>query len=313
MDETLVPCGMRGGGQVRMTLEQLRIFVAVAEREHVTQAARDLNLTQSATSAAVAALEARYQTRLFDRVGRRIVLTEAGRLFLAEANAVLARAASAETMLADLAGMKRGSLGLGASQTVGNYWLPAPLHVFRSKYPGISLRLTMGNSETVAALVHDGDADLGFIEGEIDDPALSVTAVAEDEMVLVAAPDHPWRANPPVSIGAAMDARWVLREPGSGTRSILHSALTAEAVDPKRLSVALELPSNEAVRAAVEAGAGVSVLSRLVAAGSLKAGTLVAVDIALPMRRFFLLRHKERYVTRAQQAFIDLVVPKKAR
>lgn len=295
-----------------MTLEQLRIFVAVAEREHVTRAARDLNLTQSATSAAVAALEARYQTKLFDRIGRRIVLTDAGRLFLVEAKAVLARAASAETMLADLAGLKRGSLGIGASQTVGNYWLPAPLQLFRSRYPGIAIRLTMGNSETVAGLVHNGEADLGLIEGEIDDPSLSVTAVAEDEMVVVAAPDHPWLSNPPASVGAALNAKWVLREPGSGTRSILYAALAAENIDPKRLSISLELPSNEAVRAAVEAGAGVSVLSRLVAAGSLKAGTLAAVDMKLPMRRFFLLRHKERYVTRAQQAFMDLVVPKKA-
>ena len=88
-----------------MTLEQLRIFVAVAEREHVTNAARDLNLTQSATSAAVAALEARYATKLFDRVGRRIALTDAGRLFLAEARSVLARAAAAELVLGALAGV----------------------------------------------------------------------------------------------------------------------------------------------------------------------------------------------------------------
>src|SRR5580704_9498201 len=107
-----------------MTLEQLRIFVAVAEREHVTRGARDLNLTQSATSAAIAALEARYATQLFDRVGRRIALTEAGRLFLVEAKALLAQAAAAEMVLVDLAGLKRGTLTLAASQTVGNYWLP---------------------------------------------------------------------------------------------------------------------------------------------------------------------------------------------
>ena len=91
-----------------MTLEQLRIFVAVAEREHVTKAATELNLTQSATSAAVAALEMRHAVKLFDRIGRHITLTDAGRLFLAEARAVLSRAASAEAVLADLAGLKRG-------------------------------------------------------------------------------------------------------------------------------------------------------------------------------------------------------------
>src|SRR6476660_7945502 len=124
-----------------MTLEQLRIFVAVAEREHVTQGARDLNLTQSATSAAIAALEARYATKLFDRVGRRIVLTQAGRLFLTEAKAVVARASAAEKLLADLAGLTRGSLGLGASQTAGNYWLPAIIHRYQSRFSGISIDL----------------------------------------------------------------------------------------------------------------------------------------------------------------------------
>ena len=134
-----------------MTLEQLRIFVAVAEHEHVTQAARDLNLTQSATSAAIAALEGRYETKLFDRIGRRIALTEAGRMFLIEAKAVLQRAGAAETMLADFAGLKRGALSLAASQTVGNYWLPRLLHRYRSRYPGIALSLSLGNTETVAA------------------------------------------------------------------------------------------------------------------------------------------------------------------
>src|ERR1044071_3704832 len=133
-----------------MTLEQLRIFVAVAEREHVTRAAMDLNLTQSATSAAIAALEARYAIKLFNRIGRRIELTQAGRLFLVEARAVLARAATAETVLDDIAGLKRGSLRLAASQTVGNYWLPPLMHRYRASYPGIALALTIGNTETVA-------------------------------------------------------------------------------------------------------------------------------------------------------------------
>src|SRR5688572_12874870 len=167
-----------------MTLEQLRIFVAVAQHEHVTQAARNLNLTQSATSAAIGALETRYQTKLFDRIGRRIALTEVGRLFLNEAKAVLQRAGAAETMLADFAGLKQGALSLAASQTVGNYWLPRLLHSYRSRYPGIALSLSLGNTETVAALVHDGEASLGFIEGQIDDPVLVVHPVAEDRLVL---------------------------------------------------------------------------------------------------------------------------------
>lgn len=290
-----------------MTLEQLRIFVAVAEREHVTRAARDLNLTQSATSAAVAALEARYATRLFDRVGRRIALTDAGRLFLVEAKAVLARAASAELVLADLAGLKTGSLGLAASQTVGNYWLPKFIHAFHAAYPGMSVSLVMGNTETVAALVREGEANLGFVEGEVEEPNLSATTVAEDEMVLVAPAGHPWGRH---RAGDRLDLRsadWVLREPGSGTRSILASILRQESIDWSDISASLVLPSNEAVRSAVEAGGGVTVISKLVVARALAAGTLAAVDYPLPRRSFLMLRHKDRYATAAENEFMRLI------
>lgn len=290
-----------------MTLEQLRIFVAVAERQHVTQAARDLNLTQSATSAAVAALEERHQTKLFDRIGRRIVLTDAGRTFLNEARAVLARAAAAEAVLADLAGLKRGALKLAASQTVANYWLPGIIHRYQTRYPGISLDLKIGNTETVASMVHDGLADTGFVEGEVDDPALKVEPVAEDSLLLVAAPDHPWVVNPPAPSRDFRNARWIFRERGSGTRAFFESVLRSLAVDPAELDIALALPSNEAVRAAVEAGAGVTVISRLVVESALKAGTLAAIDVTLPTRSFFALRHRERYMTRAEQELYRLL------
>jgi DNA-binding transcriptional LysR family regulator len=290
-----------------MTLEQLRIFVAVAEHEHVTQAARNLNLTQSATSAAIGALETRYQTKLFDRIGRRIALTEVGRLFLNEAKAVLQRAGAAETMLADFAGLKQGALSLAASQTVGNYWLPRLLHSYRSRYPGIALSLSLGNTETVAALVHDGEASLGFIEGQIDDPVLVVHPVAEDRLVLVVAADHPWACKPPKSPEDFRTASWVCRERGSGTRSILEAALPALGIAREDLRIALELPSNEAVCAAVEAGAGATIISRLVAERALVAGLLVAIATDLPRRNFSILRHKECYVTVASSAFVDLV------
>jgi DNA-binding transcriptional LysR family regulator len=289
-----------------MTLEQLRIFVAVAEHEHVTQAARDLNLTQSTTSAAVAALEGRYAIKLFDRIGRRIALTEAGRLFLIEAKAVLQRASAAETVLSDLAGLTRGALSIAASQTVGTYWLPRLIHRYKSRYPGIALSLSLGNTERVAALVHDSAADLGFIEGEVDDPVLTVRAVAEDRLVLVVAPDHPWSRKPPTSPQDFRAASWICRERGSGTRSILEIALPALGIAREDLRIGLELPSNEAVCTAVEAGAGVTIISQLVAARALTAGLLVAIAVDLPKRNFSILRHKERYVTLASSAFVDL-------
>jgi DNA-binding transcriptional LysR family regulator len=291
-----------------MTLEQLRIFVAAAEREHVTQAARALNLTQSAVSAAVAALEAHYAVKLFDRVGRRIELTEAGRLFLVEARAVLARAVGAETVLADLSGLKRGSLKLAASQTVANYWLPPLMHRYRMAYPGIMLSLTIGNTETVADMVRDGVADLGFVEGAIDEPALSITPVAEDELVLVT--DSRTKPKRHIFTPANLMAmRWVFRERGSATRSIFEAAISKLGLNVSDMKIILELPSNEAVRAAVEDGAGATVMSKLAVASAIKSGTLIAHDLALPKRQFFALRHKERCITGAERKLMSLIEP----
>ena len=287
-----------------MTLEQLRIFVGVAEREHMTAAARTLNITQSAASAAIAALEERHAIKLFHRVGRGITLTEAGRLFLTEALGVLARAGAAETMLAELGELKRGTLRVVASQTIAAYWLPPILSAFRERYPTLGIELAIGNTDQAAVRVHDGEADLGIVEGEIDDPALAHWPIGEDRLLLVGS-----RSFGKVRIDAAWlrQARWVQREPGSGTRSTLDGYLLALGVDPGALDVSLVLPSNESVRTAVEAGAGFAALSSLVVAPAIKAGTLHAAPIAFAPRPFFGLRHKERYRSKASDALLDFI------
>src|SRR6185312_12207465 len=156
-----------------MTLEQLRIFVAVADREHLTRAAGALNLSPSAVSTAIRTLEERYGARLFDRVGRGIELTETGRDFLPEA--------------------------------------PQPLMRFHAAHPGIALDLTIGNTETVSRAVGEGAADLGFIEGEIDEPALAMRLVAADRLVLLTAPGHPWAQGAAPSAADLAGAQWILR------------------------------------------------------------------------------------------------------
>lgn len=175
-----------------MTVEQLRIFVAVAERQHVTRAAKALNLARSAVSHAVATLEDSFQIRLFNRVGRGIELTEAGRMFLDEARAVLARAAAARLKLSELGELKRGALLVHASQTIAGYWLPSRLMAFRTSYPHIEIRLAIGDTSEVVRGVHDGIAEIGFVEGIIDDPDLVSAVVALDRLVLVVSPSHPW-------------------------------------------------------------------------------------------------------------------------
>ena len=172
-----------------MTLEQLRIFVAVAEIEHVTRAAGQLNLTQSAVSAAISALEQRHDIKLFDRIGRRVALTRAGRAFLSEARNLLVAAQRAEKVLTDIGGLKSGRLVIAASQTTGHYWLPQRLARFINLYPGVSVSLKIGNTHEVAELAIAGEIDLGLVEGAVTDPALAVTQVDEDELVIVAAPE----------------------------------------------------------------------------------------------------------------------------
>jgi DNA-binding transcriptional LysR family regulator len=287
-----------------MTLEQLRIFIAVAEKQHVTQAAGELNLTQSATSAAIAALETRYDIKLFDRIGRGIVLTQTGRDFLIEARAVLARAKAAAQVLNDLAGLKRGSLTIAASQTVANYWLPGRLQTFHAAYPGIDLHVTIANTEQVARAVLQGSADIGFVEGEVDDALLAAKRIDGDSLIVVVGAKHPWLGRKKIAAKDLLATAWVLREPGSGTRSMFESALRQSGIKLSDLRIALELPSNEAVRTAVETGDCATAISDLVVTQSLAAQTLHRVKFDLPRRSFYILRHKERYASRIEQTLL---------
>jgi DNA-binding transcriptional LysR family regulator len=288
-----------------MTLEQLRLFVAVAEREHVTRAAQAIHRTQSAVSAAIAGLEQQSGVTLFHRVGRRIALTEEGRLFLVEARAVVAQADAAERALADLAGMKRGSLSIMASQTIASYWLPPKLVAFRARHPQVAIKALAGNTAEVAAAVAEGRVEIGLVEGAVHDPLFEQTEVGRDRLVIVAPAGHAWTKKPPRAADLLKE-HWVLREPGSGTRSAFEAALADKGIDLAQLQVSLELPSNEAVRLAVRDGAGVSALSELVAEAGVRFGALAPVKFALPERAFHALRHRERYLSKSGMAFMQI-------
>lgn len=290
-----------------MTLDQLRVFVAVAERQHVTEAARALNLAQSAASSAIANLEARHGTKLFNRIGRNIELTEAGRAFLQEARAVLARAEAAELALLEFSDLKRGVLSVEASQTIASYWLPRHLVAFRQAYPLIDIRLNIGNTAQVVTAIESGSAELGFVEGACYSEQLIRTAVARDQLIVVVGPDHELATRKRLTPADLPKVDWVLRERGSGTRSVFEDALVQLGVETDTLRVSLELPSNEAVRAAVEAGLGATAISASVAVASLEAGLLHQVDFSLPEREFHVLTHRERHPGRAAQAFLEIL------
>jgi DNA-binding transcriptional LysR family regulator len=290
-----------------VTLDQLRIFVAVAERQHVTQAAEALNLAQSAVSHAIATLEDRHQTKLFNRIGRHIELTDAGQAFLKEARAVLATVEAAELTLTEFSNLKRGLLSVQSSQTIANYWLPRHLAAFRSAYPQIEVRVSIGNTAQVATAVENRETELGFVEAAIHSEQLTSATVARDQIIVVAAPDHQLLKRKPITPGDLMEVEWVLRERGSGTRSVFEDALVEFGLKARALRISLELPSNEAVRSAAEAGLGATVISASIAAPSLEAGLLQQIDFRLPEREFYVLTHRDRYPSRAARAFLEML------
>ncbi len=290
-----------------ITFDQLRIFLAVAEREHLTQAAAALALTPSAVSASIKVLEDRYGTVLFHRVGRRIALTSEGRIFVAEARRALAGARAAEAALHDLGSTPRGTLSIHASQTIASYWLPAMLVRFRQQHPHIVLQVSVGNTDTVAAAVREGAADLGFVEGVVEAPGLVGEVVGMDDMLVVTSPGHALANKPGVGNDDLLAATWILRETGSGTRSAFEHALGSRGIPATMLDVALTLPSNEAVRSAVMDGTFATAMSSLVVASHIAAGLLARVDFALPARSFSTIRHPERHRSRAALAFEALV------
>jgi DNA-binding transcriptional LysR family regulator len=244
-------------------------------------------------------------------------LNEVGRLFLGEARAVLARAAIAELALSEMSGLKRGTLSVHASQTIASYWLSPRLVAFRAAYPKIEVKLAVGNTAQTAKAVIDGTAELGFVEGRVDDPALQQNTIDQDQLTIVVGAGHPWVHKKRLTERDLVEGYWVLREPGSGTRSEFEAALSDRGVPPEALKIILELPTNEAVRAAVETGAGVTAISELVVEAALRAGTLVAMAFQLPTRPFLVLHHRERYQSKAAQEFLKIItefpVPQSAR
>jgi DNA-binding transcriptional LysR family regulator len=290
-----------------MTLEQLRIFSVVADMQHITRAAEALHLSQSAVSASIASLEGRFGISLFHRVGRRVELNTAGAALLAEARELLSRAQHTEAVLADLAGLRRGRLAIHASLTIVSHWLPRYLVPFKQLYPGVEVLVDVANTARIARKVISGEAELGFVEGEISDPVLSCSRIGWDRFIVVAGADHPWTRLESVGLCQLLEGDWVLRERGSGTRSAFEAALQAGGVDVSALNVVQELPSNGATMESALRGNWVTATSEMLAAPLLSLGLLKRVPVILPARPFLLLRHKQRYFSRVAQAFVDLI------
>jgi len=295
-----------------MTLDQLRIFLAVSEQMHFTRAAESLYMTQSSVSSAIQNLENHYGLKLFDRIGRHIEITEAGRLLQVEAKKILAQLELADRGLRELHNLKRGELKLGASLTIGNYWLPDKISTFKREYPGIDIDCTLGNTEDITIGTINGRFDLGFVEGEVNAlgrEALEIETIGSDRLLIVVGRSHPWFSTAQVSLSELTQTAWIMREPGSGTRAMFEQALREWNIDPTQLNLVLTMSSGEMVKAVVESGMGATAISELMIKKELQLDSLRAVEIqALETanriaRCFFQLRHQQRFQTRISQAF----------
>ena len=300
-----------------MTIEQLRIFLAVAQHLHFTRAAEALYLTQPSVSAAIQNLEGEFGMQLFHRIGRRVELTQAGRLLQGKAQQILDQIGLTKRALQELKDLHQGELILGASQTIGNYWLPRFISQFKHQYPGIRVHCKLGNTQEVSAGTAAGTFDLGLEEGAVPTEMtdyLEQQVIGGDQLQIVVGQSHPWYERTTVSLTELATTAWVMREAGSGTRQIFEQTLMERGIEP---NVILELSSGEMVKAVIEDGIGAAALSELIVSKELQFGVLRAIAVTDPAnptglltisRSFTLLKHRERFQTRIAQTFEQLLV-----
>jgi molybdate transport repressor ModE-like protein len=269
-------------------LDSLQLLLTVARTGSFGTAGRELGLTQQAVSARVRTIEKLVGVRVINRSARGSTLTEAGALLADWATRVIDAAHELDVAMSALRAERDDHLDVAASYTVAEYLLPRWLARLRDELgSSTGVNLVVRNSEQVAALVLDGAAALGFVEGPDVPAGLDMTAVGSDELVVVVPPGHPWtRRRRPITVEELAAVPLVTRERGSGTRQVLDDAIAAAAPGDHRAAPALELPATTAIRHAVLAGAGPAVLSLLAVRDDIAAGRLVRVRLHdLPLRR----------------------------
>jgi DNA-binding transcriptional LysR family regulator len=299
-----------------MTLEQLRIFLAVAELQHFTKAAETLYITQPAVSAAIQSLEAEYSVKLFHRIGRRVEITAAGRLLQLEAQRILELVSIAERNLRDLNNLQQGELNLGSSLTIGNYWLPDKIRQFKQQYPGIKVHCSLGNAEEICEGTATGRFDLGLVTGEVK-PALQnlleQSIVGNERLQIVVGRSHPWFQRHQITVADLLQMNWVMRESGSGAQQIFERALQTWGVDLTAIQVVLVLNSSEMVKAVVEGGIGAAALPELMVQKEFQLGILRALPVVETrsgiitrleiVQPIWKLKHQQRFQTQIMIAF----------
>jgi DNA-binding transcriptional LysR family regulator len=290
-----------------MTFRQLESFLAVAREGSFTRAAARIHLSQPTLSEHIHELEREMGAKLFDRAGRRVSLTDAGRAFAPHAAHIVAAVGDARQAVSELDGLAHGTLLVGASTTPGIYVLPRVVAAFQARHPGVTLTLTIANSRVIEERVRADELDVGVVGGHVLGPGeRCVAAGLVDELVLIAAPRHPWARQAPIRARQLADQRLIIREPGSATRHVMERALQQADIAPGRT---LELNHTEAIKQSVMAGLGVAFVSEQAVRGEVRARQLAIVPVrGLRIRRHFHVIQGERRTLGARaRAFLTLL------
>jgi DNA-binding transcriptional LysR family regulator len=288
---------------IRVTLRQYEIFVAVANFGSVTEAAAALGLTQSAASMALSALERQLDQKLFDRIAKRLVLNEYGRLWYPHAIALLERASEAEMFFQREE--IRANLRMSASSTVGNYILPQIITRFCEEYPGSRFDLEVSNTDRVIDLIKHFEADIGFVEGPCVDRDVLRLKWKDDELVICCSPSHPLSQKSSISLDDLRNTRWIVREKGSGTREVVERLMETYIGTVDEM---VEIGGTEAIKRVLECGFGIACIPRIAISEMLEKRRLVILPVPnLPLvRPLYILIHKDKYKTRGMINFLKI-------
>ncbi len=277
-----------------MSDRRLQVFHSVARLLSFTKAAESLHMTQPAVTFQVRQLEEYFNTRLFDRTHNRINLTDAGKRVYEYADTIFQIYSEMDNAVREITGDVNGILIVGASTTIAEYMLPALLGDFKTKYPDVNLRLRVSNSDGIVGMVENNVIDLGVVEAEVTNKNLAVELCRVDRLVAVVPPNHEFADRKTLDIRELLKYPYICREEGSGTREVILAYLAKIGMSTSELNIIMELGSPEALKGAVEAGIGVTIISRATLNKELKLGTLVSIDLDPPLERPFSFVHQKQ-------------------
>lgn len=281
-----------------MSDRRLKVFHTVAGVLSFTRAAELLHMTQPAVTHQIRQLEEEFNARLFDRTNNRISLTVAGEQVLDYANQILGLYEEMQECVKTLTGDRTGLVTIGASTTIAEYMLPGLLGDFRQRFPDVQIRLRVANTDAVVSMVGDNSIDLGVVEGEVDNQLLKVERCQQDELQVIVPPEHPLSSQSTVKPFDLTNHPFIHREDGSGTRSVIERYFAENDIDENALNCPFELGSTEAIKGAVQAGVGVTIVSRATLSKELALGHLVAVPLDPPLlRSFYFVRQRQKFRT----------------